>query len=360
MGINVGMAADYIPEDLTDITDHMFLLAQPDNPHVAEAGWDAADVAGNTKVVGWFLCDEPDIGLAGFIATDDEFGWLAVLEDLAATSRALNDGRFVFTNLSNGIFNTFWSTNVFTDMIGAVDGCCIDVYAYTRPSLNVGYTQSVEWTSLGGNEANSISSAAYGWLAKRMSDEQPATRRPTWVFCETKMPFLDEVNSRIILYAQIEGAAWASICNEARGISYFQHNGFYPGGLPVNDPNTGAAHCTSFSSLNDCEAGLQTAVSAINAKIRSLAPVINTQSFVFSFDATGVDTMLKVYQGHIYIFACLGIAAATGSKTFTLPKSVKGKTVTVMSEDRTIAVSAGRFTDTFASETSHHVYKVRI
>lgn len=359
LGVNVAMAVEH-QTPISDLTDHMFVLANPDNPYTspAEEGWDTSEIGSDPNVVGWFLCDEPDIGLGGFIGTDDEFGWLAALQALAATSRGLSDGRFVFTNFSNGIYNTFWSTNTFFDMVAEVDASSVDMYAYTRPSLNVGYGQSVEWTDLGGTEANSISSAAYGWQAMRMGFYQPAVRKPYWVFVETKMPYLDEVGSRVILYAQIEGAVWSAIVNEARGVAYFQHNGFYPGGLPVNDPNTGAAHCEAGYSLVECEQGLRDAVTAINAKIASLAPVINTQSRAYSWGASGISTMTKLHGGFIYLFASVGIAATTGSKTFTLPSLATGTAVEVIGESRSVSISGGSFSDSFPNEYTHHVYRI--
>src|SRR5262245_16367193 len=145
LGINVAMAADFSPP-VSNITDHMFLIANPDNPFTtpAETGWDSSDIGSDGNVVGWFLCDEPDSGLGGFIGTDDEDGWLAALQSLASTARALNDGRFVFTNFSNGILNTFWSVNKFDEMVASVDACCCDQYAYTRPQIRTNFGDSTQ------------------------------------------------------------------------------------------------------------------------------------------------------------------------------------------------------------------------
>ena len=81
--------------------------------------------------------------------------------------------------------------------------------------------------------------------------------------------------------------------------------------------------------------------------------------------------MLKAYNGYAYIFAALGMKAnneaatsgtvdPTGSKTFTLPTGVTGTTVEVVGESRNITVSGGQFTDTFANEYTHHVYKIAL
>lgn len=128
---------------------------------------------------------------------------------------------------------------------------------------------------------------------------------------------------------------------------------------------------------------MHNAVKAINAKVQSLAPVLNTQSYYnttytvngytyyrFTFN-NGTDTMLKTYNGYAYIFAGLGMKAnnasatsgtvdATGTKTFTLPAGVTGTSVEVVGESRNISVSGGQFSDSFPQEYSYHVYKIAL
>ena len=157
-------------------------------------------------------------------------------------------------------------------------------------------------------------------------------------------PYLDEAGSKVIKPEQIEGAVWAAVIHEARGIAYLQHSNH--------------ATCSGYS-LVDCDQARQDAVRSVNAKVTALAPAINTQSFIWNFNS-GTDTMLKTYQGDAYIFAGVGLAQKAGQKTFTLPAGVHGTTVTVVDENRTIPVTAGKFTDSFAAESSHHIYKVSI
>jgi hypothetical protein len=45
---------------------------------------------------------------------------------------------------------------------------------------------------------------------------------------------------------------------------------------------------------------------------------------------------------------------------FTLPSGITGSTVEVVGESRTIPVVGGKFTDTFAKESSYHVYKLAL
>jgi len=368
VGINTYMATQHnLP--ITAATDlGMFCLVTPNNPnmHPPETdNWIPADIGTNPKVVGWFVMDEPDIGLGGYIGTDDEFGWLASLQSVTSSLRALADGRFMFCNFSNGIMNSFWSPNTFTTMVRTVDACALDKYCYTSNFATGAFATSANWAAQGGTETNARTSASYGFSSRQIRTYyDPARRTPFWNFVEVKMPYLNEDPRFIITYAQLEGAVWASIANEARGIAYFDFNGFYPGagggaGAPTTDPNTGLAPTTENNALLGGQAALKTAVSTINARITALAPVLNRQSYVWNFGATGIDTMLKEHMGFVYIFASVGVAATTGSKTFTLPPQVLGTSVEVVDESRTLTVDASRqFTDTFANEYSHHTYKI--
>ena len=150
---------------------------------------------------------------------------------------------------------------------------------------------------------------------------------------------------RVIALDEIEGAVWSAIAHEARGIAYFQHN------------NATAPECTELYSIVECGQALRNKLAAINAKIRSLAPVLNTQSYRYNF-SSGTDTMLKTYNGYAYIFASIGVKQTPGTKTFRLPAGVNGTSVFVEREGRTLPVVNRRFTDEFANEYSHHVYRI--
>ena len=158
------------------------------------------------------------------------------------------------------------------------------------------------------------------------------------------MPFLTESVRRTITPDQVEGAVWSAIINEARGIAYFQHNN--------NDT------CDTYSIL-DCGQPIRDKLTAVHRKIRSLAPAINTQSYRYDFKS-GTETMLKAHNGHAYIFASVGLGQTTGTKTFTLPAGVEGRTIVVEGEGRTLPVAGGRFTDSFPHEYSHHVYRIAL
>ncbi len=355
----------------------MSVIAQANEWSPAEV---QAETSGRDNVVAWIPIDEPDLNIA-------HSAYMSQVSGL----KALNDGRMIITNFAHGIRRTvYWSASTgggFTQMHDAMaenDAACVDQYCYTSPGIrgdpgpqgivdNFNYPSlhngtSYLWPGAYQDYAKANQAAAYGWQAKALRSfyEDKGLQRPVWVTVETQMPYLTEANRDIILYAEIKGAVWSAIVNEARGIMYFQHNGFYgepgtttPGSYPEIDPNTGAAVDNSTMSLVDGPPGLAAAVLAINTQIQSLAPVLNSQSFVFNFGATGIETMLKGRDGFAYIFATKSVMGTTGSKTFTLTGSgITGTNVEVVGEARNLTVSGGQFSDTFANEYSVHIYKI--
>jgi len=86
--------------------------------------------------------------------------------------------------------------------------------------------------------------------------------------------------------------------------------------------------------------------------------VLNTQSYAHRF-GPGLDTMLKHHEGSYYVFAMSDAKTSPGRRTFTLPRGLRATRAEVLFEDRTVPVDAqGRFTDSFAAEHSHHIYRI--
>ena len=366
-GINTYMSVEHSPEifPMTNITSQgMYAMAGGE--------WTPAEVGVNSGVVGWFIADEADMGEA---YPGDQYDGLAAQQADTDARTALNDGRFTWANYGNGILRTFWSNGtsqthpsltVMDEFVRMVDGSSADKYTYTSPDVaNIidGVHDAPDWP----NGVPVPRAYSYGWQADQMRRFQDQNNlRPVWTFVETARPYLNESGARAILPDEMEGAVWSALIHEARGIAYFQHNNDGRGNYSIVDIS--AVH---------------TKVKAVNAKVQSLAPVLNTQSYYnttytvngytyyrFTFN-NGTDTMLKTYNGYAYIFAALGMKAnnasatsgtvdATGSKTFTLPTGVTGTTVEVVGESRNISVSGGQFTDTFPNEYTHHVYKIAL
>jgi hypothetical protein len=103
---------------------------------------------------------------------------------------------------------------------------------------------------------------------------------------------------------------------------------------------------------------MRDAVSAINAQITSLAPVLNTQSIsngvtvVPDDPAIPVDAMVKRAGGYTYVFA-VPMRPGSVNASFTLRGFTGSADVEVVGESRTIPASGGVFQDAFTSYEVH-------
>ncbi|WP_236558373.1 hypothetical protein [Arthrobacter sp. 9V] len=334
IGVNVYHNAEHDGSPMSMITNTGMLV-------IPGGEWSQSEVGTNPGVVGWDTDDECEmVGLGcGSVSAAQN---LQVMKNLVSEIRAKNDGRFAAANYSKGIFGTFWAPGLMDDFMAAVDMSSNDQYFYTRADLQFEADRTPSWPS----GASVKTSAAYGWIVDRMRFYQSSPGiQPNWVFVESARPFLESSADRTITPEQMEGAMWSAIIHEARGINIFQHN---------NDSQFGTY------SLVDIPADRKAKIKAALAGIQALAPVLNTQSYVWDAGAAGTDTMLKAKDGNAYLFAGIGLNGATGSKRFTVPAGITGTQVEVVGEGRTIQISGGGFTDSFANEYSHHVYKVTI
>lgn len=145
--------------------------------------------------------------------------------------------------------------------------------------------------------------------------------------------------------AQVRSEVWMSIIRGSRGIIYFVHEW-----KPAFDDH---------ALLDDPE--MLAAVTALNAQIRELAPVINSPDLKSvaearsSNPAVPVEVAAKRYNGETYLFAA-GMREGKARATFT----VRGAAgiAEVIGEDRRIPLSKGRFEDEFESY-GVHLYRIR-
>lgn len=330
IGINTFMGVEHDGSSMSSVTGTgMSVLAQ-----LSE--WTPEEIGDDPRVVGWNLSDECEMGYSG--CGDDEQTQLATQRGYAQEARARADGRLLQANFGNGVLGSYWSTTTMKDHLSLVDLSSVDKYAYTSPHVNELMSESPDWPE-GRNPASSF---AYGWVQTRMeSFSTPAGSKPNWVLVESDKPYLSEDGATSISADQMAGAVWNAIIKGASGITYFQHS---------ND-----ARCGNYS-LVDCS-GPRAAAAQINARISALAPVLNTEPSTWTF-GDGLQTSLRVHDGYAYVLAMTD--GGTGRRSFTLPGGLRGHSVEVLDENRTIALKDGKFTDDFAHEYSHHVYRVVI
>jgi hypothetical protein len=299
------------------------------------------------NLVGYLMDDEVD----GTHTPEAGFAYLQGLEDQL---RGLNDGRFLHNNYTQQVALSAWAPG--EQYVNAYqDNVCMDMYWYTIP--NSSYPPGTSGQYVCGPIANPRSATAYGAMVRalRIQDAKDGKRQAIWFYIENLSGGPGEQFVRYITPAEVKGAVMSSIINEARGIVWFNSAMSGPaGGGAVGNVIRQAQVNPNFVGKTQVEA-----MGQVNLQVQRLAPVINTQSYQWSF-GTGLETMLKAQGGSAYIFAMCANGSTPGSRTFTLPAGVTGSTVEVVDESRTLPVSGGKFTDTFAAEYSYHVYRIAL
>lgn len=295
---------------------------------------------------GVFLDDEVD----GWKDPPSEgFTYLQSVKDQYAGS-----GKFFYANYTSLVIMSDMKladqeryVNGFTDVVS------VDQYFYTVPFCS--------WTNYRGStyavpipQSTCRTASSYGKALNSLTirDSVDNKLQPRWYFVENLNggPGGDQPHIANITPGQLKGAAMNTIINEARGLMWFNQSLSGPcrAGSALRQAQVQGPSFCGYAQIE--------AMGEVNNFIRSLAPVINTQSYEWSFGA-GLDTMLKWYNGSAHVFAMTDGTA--GQRTFTLPAGLAGApSVEVVGEGRTIPVSGGTFTDTFAAEYSYHVYKI--
>lgn len=308
------------------------------------------------ETAGWLLGDEADMwggpgedkwtgkfpGEGDICApADGRCGYSAMKKFITMQPQ---DKRLHYANYGKGV--AFWESdaeaarfvNEFQDVVS------VDTYFFTDNNI----CQASEGGSLFGggdlSKAQCQRASNYGAVVSKVrSLIKPAGSKPVWGFVELSHPFTEN-DWPTIKPAQVEGAVWSSIIHGARGIAYFNHS-------------FGGKCFTNHTLRDACFAETRKAVTALNKRITTLAPVLN-DSFADGVLSTGdgLDSMVKWHDGHFYVFA----QSNTGGKvsgSFSLP-CVGDATVTVLDENRTVPLVAGVFTDEFADGNAVHVYRI--
>ncbi len=186
---------------------------------------------------------------------------------------------------------------------------------------------------------------------------------PVMPFIEAGEPFTSDQWSGVTdTPAMSVAEAWNAIIAGARGIQWFDHDF---GG-------SAAGYAESSDDLIDSNsvfASLQSAVSAFDARVKSLAPIINdpfANGFMTSVsnpnpdseDGRSANVMVKydAASNDFYVFVAPTSNNAQ-TLTFTTAGGYSGP-VTVQGESRTVTATNGTFSDTFSGQTAVHIYIV--
>jgi hypothetical protein len=266
-----------------------------------------------------------------------------------------NDGRFKYTNFTQIVMSTDIKAADAEKYVNAyADAVSLDMYWYTIPFCDLTPYRDVYITPI--KQSNCRTASSYGRIVDslRIRDAADGKLQPLWQVVELvnggpgEGPFLGNVTG-----GQVKGAVMNSIIHEARGILYFNQS------MSGTCASGNLIRSTEYQS-GSCAASQVTAAKVVNLQIKALAPVLNSQSYKYTF-GTGLDTMLKAKGGYAYVFAMVDGSSSPGQRTFTLPPGITGKSVEVLYENRSMPVgSDGTFTDQFPAEYSYHIYKVAL
>ncbi|MBW0256406.1 hypothetical protein [Cellulomonas sp. PS-H5] len=224
------------------------------------------------------------------------------------------------------------------------DVVSVDTYWFTDPHICGGHEGGM--LLAGGQpltERECRRPANYGRTVDRVrSLVDPPGSRPVWAFVELGHPFSED-DAPTITGPQVRAAVWSSVIHGARGVVYFNHS-------------FGGA-CESFHLLREaCGADVRPWVTDVNRQLTALGPALAAPFLDGAVLADGpVDTAVKVDGETQYL-----LAAATGDGAATVRFDLRcaaDGTVTVLGEDRDLALADGAFADTFADGLAVHLYR---
>ena len=299
-----------------------------------------------------------------------------------------------------------------------IDIASIDMYFFSGSTGGMNSNLTGVW-NLGGNQTAATADQCrrgflYGDILDRMRSDQAANYpAPLLSYIETGGPYTQNTTgASYIQPAELNQAAWQGIIHGARGIVYFDYTFDGPGaGAPQGGIFTQGTYITSAANYptgvtNPTGISMFTQITTTGALILALAPIINSPkaiNYVTVNPASaeiqplpltggnggttangtavfaGIDVRAMYYTGGsftnkynttygggpttlpngFYIFASPRVSENTTniSATFTV-NDPNATSVTVVGESRSISISGGNFTDTFASGLTVHIYQV--
>jgi hypothetical protein len=282
---------------------------------------------------GHLLADEVDM----------QYGPGAGYDQMTQLNAALPaDGKIRYANYGKGV--VFWESDA--DAARFVNDfqnfTSTDVYWYTDPDACLA-SQGGGLLGLNRNLTNAECHRAsnYGVQVDKVR-RLAGYDTPIWAYVELGNPWSS--GGTTINPDQAAAAVWSTLIHGARGIVYFNHS-------------FGGSCQTQHILRDPCYSTMRAKITALNAQITRLAPVLNAPRVDGLTTVTGaVDTQTKYANGSLYVFAGAQAASSTTAR-FSLP-CVGDATVTVLDENRTIPMSGGAFADSFANDTSYHLYRI--
>ena len=313
------------------------MTANPDTAAMRKYGmylmpWADQSVPGKgTETVAYTLEDEPDMMDPGWWGAPSTKQWAYMDAKLANRPK---DGRANYTNYGLGILanddrdpDASRFVQKYTDYVSA------DCYMWYGGGLNYESSRCIGKGDQRLTLDEQRRARNYGIIVERMRGFA-ANTKPVWSFIEIAD----------ITPGALRAAMWHSIISGARGIIFFNHQ-------------FGKTCETQHALRESCYAAQRATVQSVTAQIRELATIINAPDVVgLTTNTTGVTSNTKWNNGKPVIFAGNNDNASKQA-TFTVAGQGNG-TVTVLGENRTIQMTGGKFTDTFANGDAIHIYRI--
>jgi hypothetical protein len=196
-------------------------------------------------------------------------------------------------------------------------------------------------------DANDKMTCAQFWLnASGVDNEHMWANRNQAAWTDIETTIIGAGTSNGPTPVQTASEVWLSLIHGAAGIEYFidtwepkfQEDGIFK------------------------DANMVAAVTALDAQIKSLAPELNSAtlanlvSVTSSNTAAPIDMMVKANGTSLYVFSAIARTGTTMG-SFAVNGMTGNATATVIGENRTVTVTAGKFSDTFAAN-GVHIYKI--
>ena len=296
--------------------------------------------------VGDFLDDEVD---GRFTPVEGRTHLTSIIDQLG------DNGRFKYANFTQTVIGDLSTADAVAYINQFTDAVSIDMYWYTIPFCDLRpFRGDIYLTPV--TEANCRTASSYGNVIKalRVRDAEDGRLQALWQFVENVNggpggePFVRNIEP-----GEVKGAVMSSLISEARGLVYFNQS--------LSGPCQGG-NMFRLSQIQSgfCGSDQMQAIQQINSQIVELAPIINSQSYEYTF-GPGLSTMLKVRDSIGYIFAMVDGTSTPSDRKFQLPSGIHGTQVEVLFENRTLPVDTdGSFIDSFDKEYTYHIYKVKV
>ena len=371
------------------------LLVQSDATRWLDLGWNTAfGITGNTvlsiaRANGISVIQNADESIlsgtgaetVGLLSADENYA--ASVASVNHTANSIQDGRYwwlqnTWTVLAYGSIGNTPMSQILTQQLITPNGTTrnfnidsADVYWFTgsKDGGILGQDSGIYGLSQL-TEAQGARGSNYGDMVDILRSYQTTNPAPIAVFIEDGEPGNNGTDADYITPPELNWAAWSSIIHGARQIIYFNHS--FTGSNEFDDNVSQAFYQTVQPGQ---KISIYGQIKSTDAEIEQLAPVINSPfadgyvtvngstSYVFPTPdlslAGGLEVMAKDYNGQFYIFADTRDAETTTNIPATFTIADKNATsVTVVNENRTIAVVNGVFTDTFATAATVHIYEV--